>query len=152
MEWRCRGWGWLKLKACWALSLGTQEVRFRRMKDSKVLHHTCGRSQIQSTKAGEVGHSLIVKTLNNKGKRVHLPPWAEHLKKQPEGSGYMRQWAHSCRLAGPCCFQLLLLLTQRPFLLPRAGESSGTSASVRKTNSFWNLEKDSQQKSATKML
>ena len=52
----------MKLKACWALSLGTQEVRFRRMKDSKVLHHTCGRSQIQSTKAGEVGHSLIVKT------------------------------------------------------------------------------------------
>ena len=61
------------------------------MKDSKVLHHTCGRSQIQGTKAREVGHSLIVKTLNNKGKRVHLLPQAEHLKKQPEGSGNMRQ-------------------------------------------------------------
>lgn len=70
---------------------------------------------------------------------VHLPPAAEHLRKQPEGSGNTRQWARSCRLAGPCCFQLLLLLTQHPFLLPRGGESSGTSASVRKTNSFWNL-------------
>ena len=61
------------------------------MKDSKVLYHTCGRSQIQGTKVGEVGDSLTLKTLNNEGKHVHLPPGAKHLRKQPEGSGNTRQ-------------------------------------------------------------